>query len=209
MTTRTGAPFTDMRTYLDYVRGLPDIRLSDAEAAELLSQGKREEVYETLLKLVPFVIQRYIDDAYRRENYQDIVQEGNIAVWKCIEAWKPGKGMSLASWGFMYCRKAVIAEVRRDVKYKSQHIQWRFDDDIDSIELDSVLTDNGKWEDMQEASARLRAIRAKLSNRDATLLDMLRDGQTQEHIAAALHLSQSRVSRLTVQVYDKIQHMKA
>lgn len=196
--------YTNMRNYLETVRGLPDVRLSDSEAAEMLANGEREEVLKTLLKIVPYVVQRYVEDAYRRENYEDIVQAGNIAIWQCIDTWKPGLGMSLASWAFMYARKAVIQEVQRDVKYLRSHLHYEFEEDVSSLQTDNDHTDEGEWEQAQEAHATYRAIRSRLPDREKTILDSLRDGMTQQQIAARLGLSQGRVSRLIKQLFSEI-----
>ena len=162
--------FTNMSQYLQHVRSLPDVRLSDQEAVELLLEGKREEVFDSLMKIVPFVVQRYVDDAFRRENYEDMVQEGNLAVWQCIDTWKPGGGMSLASWAFMYARKAVIREVRKDIKYLKHHLHKEFEEDVDSRDTDNEHTDEGAWEDAQQALAVYRGLRSRLQDRDKVIL---------------------------------------
>jgi len=202
---RTYAPYHDMDEYLDYVRALPDIRLTDDEAESMLAAGDRDAVCETLLKLVPFIAQRYIGDAWRRENYQDIIQEGNMAVWKCIDSWQPGKGMSIASWAYMYARKAMLTEMRKDIKYLAQHIALHEETDVDSSVYDNEHTDEGEWETQQQSAVDYRALRRKLaSNRDKHILDLRREGRTQKEIAYLLGLSQSRIARLQRKLYKHI-----
>jgi RNA polymerase sigma factor (sigma-70 family) len=204
------APYTDMHSFLGYVRQLPDVRLSDDEATELLTAGGREIVFESLMKIVPYVTQRYIGDAHLRENYQDIIQEGNLAVWRCIDSWVPGKGMSLDSWAFMYARKAVIAEVRRDLKYLQQHEELDLEEDVDSLVHDNEHTDENAWSDAMEALATYRALRKRLgTQRDRHVLTMLRDGFTQKDIAYRLGLSQSRVSRIIRRITDYLRVLGA
>ena len=203
------APWTDMQNYLALIRSLPDVRLTDDETKLMLSQGKKEEVFSTLMKIVPFVAQRYIFDIHRREDYQDIIQEGNLAVWKCIESWRP-RGMTIASWAHMYAKKAMITAVQRDLKYIDNHEEIDLDQDIDSTELGSDYTDEGAWEKAQESAATYRRIVARLSNpRDKYMLNMLKEGMTQTEISRLLNISQSRVSRVVRELLDCVKVMGA
>ena len=203
-------PYTDMRKYLEKLRGMPKVNLSDDECQRLLDAGESEVVFYSLLKIPPFIVQKHVGDGLLRENYQDMVQEGNIALLNAIKSWKPHKGMSISSWGYMYAKKAIIREVQRDLAYYQQHNSFDFDSDEDTEQAlwkgqsEDVVdhSDDGEWERVQEILARYRSLRKRLSARDKTILDMVKDGENQETIAATVGLSQSRISRVLRQLYN-------
>lgn len=208
-------PYNDMRRYLDSVRALPEVRFTDDEAQALKEADDTDALFAGLAPLVPFIVQKYVGDAYRRENYQDLIQEGNIGVLTAINAWKPHKGMALSSWCYMYIRKAVIRDMRKEIAYSSQHMGFDFDRDTDGIDEKMIsdhdgtdyseyITDDGAWEDAQEAKARYRSVRKRLPDREKLMLDQLLEGQTQEWIAHYHSLSQSRVSRVLAGMYSTI-----
>jgi len=203
-------PYTDMRSYLEKLRGMPKVNLSDDECQRLLDAGESEVVFYSLLKIPPFIVQKHVGDGLLRENYQDMIQEGNIALLKAIDSWKPFTGMSISSWGYMYAKKAIIREVQRDIAYYQQHDSFDFDSDQDTEQAlwkgqsEDVVdhSDDGEWERVQEILARYRSLRKRLSARDKTILDMVKDGENQETIAATVGLSQSRISRVLRQLYN-------
>lgn len=213
----SAAPFKDMDNYLEYLRALPDIRLTDDEALELKCCNKTTELFETVAPMVTFIAQKYVYDAHQRENYQDLIQEGNLAILLAIDSWQAGKGMAFSSWCYMYIRKAIVREMQRDIKFDNQHVNIDFDFTYDAEvaagsrstgydhdDLEDIVSDDGEWQRAQDEKARYRAIHAALPERDQILLDNLLQGHTQERIARCLGVSQSRVSRLTGDLYDRI-----
>ena len=205
-------PYTDMRKYLEKLRGMPKVNMSDSECQMLIEAGEREVVFYSLLKIPPFIVQKHVGDGLLRENYQDMIQEGNIALLNAIKSWKPYKGMSISSWGYMYAKRAIIREVQRDVAYYQQHHSFDFDSDQDTEEAlwkgqsEDVVdhSDDGEWERIQEILARYRSLRKRLSERDRTILEMVKNGENQETIATAVGLSQSRVSRVLRQINQSL-----
>lgn len=213
-------PYTDMRYYLEELRQTERVDLTDDEAQALIDSGDTEAVFRSLMKLVPYIVQKHVSDGLRRENYQDMIQEGNIGLLSAVKSWKHGRGMSLSSWAYMYIKRAVTREASRDVAFLQHHDFFDFNEDSsfdesensDNFRLQQESenplvdpSDDGEWERAQEWTARFRALRKRFNARDKIILDALLEGRTQEYISRATGISQSRVSRVIQQIQDRMQ----
>jgi len=147
-----------------------------------------------------------------------MVQEGNIAILKAIDSWKPHKGSSLATWCYMYVRQSIFRNMKRELRFEHTHMSYDFDEDDSDYRTDWIRThtddivdhsDDGEWQEAQDSILHYNAIRARQTTRDRIILDLLKDGRTQSYIADALQLSQSRVSRLVKDLFGRIQQSEA
>lgn len=74
-----------------------------------LSIEERNQIVLNNAKLIPYIIKRYIHISPSNPNYEDLVQEGYIALIKAVERFDPDKGFKFSSYasslifGYLQC----------------------------------------------------------------------------------------------------------
>jgi RNA polymerase sigma-32 factor len=106
----------DIDWYMDMVDKIP--KLSDAQLHELavdyyttgnIESAKR--LTESCLKFVVWVAKKY---TYNGVPLNDLIQEGNIGVMKCIKNYDPYAGVSLVTYAVYHIKSAIMNYVMKN-----------------------------------------------------------------------------------------------
>lgn len=127
-----------------------------------------------------------------RAAFADLVQEGNIALWRAIMGFEPERGLAFSTYAWRAIERAVWAAVRRAEREEGWW-QWARGE-----ELAAVLAEA---EARQQQQAALRQAVAQLPPRQAVVVSALyglEDGQPQTlaAVGARLGLTAERIRQI-------------
>ena len=189
------------------------------EALELARMGDviaKNKLIEHNLRLVVFLAKKYENT---NVDLEDLVSIGTIGLIKCINTYKMGKNIKLATYASRCIDNEILMFLRKNKKRKSEisfEDSLSYDAEGNELHLEDVLgTDKDivpkKLEDKIEKKLLVREL-DKLSDRDRKIM-ILRYGLfgyeevTQKDVADMLGISQSYISRIEKKVIKKLNNV--
>lgn len=175
------------------------------QAMSQLPDDSKERVCLSIVE--PMMITEFggrIDDPY----FDELVSEAYLGATKALLSWNPQGGMSLESWTWRLAKNRVLNYLSkllraRDYETGEQSGTLLIDDGFED-ELEPPQHDDRGWfgervgagQRSMEWQAEYELMIRRLCDRDASILEMMLTGITQQEMGRVLGLSQSRVARL-------------
>jgi RNA polymerase sigma factor (sigma-70 family) len=150
----------------------------------------RERIIHALLPMVPSICQK-LQAAFgvpRRDQWDDCVQAGNLAILKAVESWQAGAGMKLSVWAYRDARRDIV----REVEFLDEGRDWRREHAQDD-------SDEGDYVAQVESAIDFEAVRqhiGKLTERQQLIVNLLLSGVSVEDAAETLGISRQKAYTL-------------
>lgn len=147
-------------TYSKELAHLPD-RLSKERVEELFLKAKngdleaRNRLVEGNLKLVIYIVKKYYQaklDGNFNELFLDLIQAGNLGIFKALEKFKPKKRFKFSTYAKWWIRDEIndFLKDRKEFPISDEHAQTNLNH---LIRLrDNYFQDNGCWLTAEELS---------------------------------------------------------
>jgi RNA polymerase sigma factor (sigma-70 family) len=181
--------------------------------------GDNELLFDSCKKLVPFIVFQHVGD-YGELDFDDLIQQGNMAIMVAIGSYKPTHGTTISTWAFRYIKSAVIREAIKQRARRSTEVSLSYfaDDDSGGDEMSitelasetmGLFSDNGDWQQQTDNEIDCARILSKLTRKERFLVEAHLAGMSQTAIGGQVGLSQEVVSKHTKKIFTKLRDICA
>lgn len=154
------------------------------------------ELFEANQKLVHYVLNKYIGPQ-SIEDAEDLIQEGMIALYKCIKLYDETKGFAFSTYA---CSAILKSMVRHKERYLNKHSNIRSLNEVvqkdEKCEFIELIEDKNIDPTEIEVNELINNIYKITNEKERKTLEMRLEGKTQREIAKALKVSQVEISRV-------------
>ena len=197
----------------------PLSRMEEEEALELARFGDeiaKNKLIEHNLRLVVFLAKKYENTGI---DLEDLVSIGTIGLIKCINTYKMGKNIKLATYASRCIDNEILMFLRKNKKRKTEisfEDSLSYDAEGNELHLEDVLgtEDDVVTKELENKIEKKLLIEEieKLNERDKKIM-ILRYGLfgneeiTQKDVADMLGISQSYISRIEKKVIKRLKNI--
>lgn len=168
-----------------------------------MSSTSVEELFEENQKLVYFVLNKYYDWLAQDE---DIIQEGNLGLWKAAYSWNPSKSKFST-----YATTCILNQIKMELRKRSR--MHNFDEislstpvsDVDSeLTLEDVIPDKKDYFEEVESVLDFQCKLNNLTDKEKDVLSLLVQGYSQQDIANVMNCTRANISRIKRNFFKKL-----
>lgn len=99
---------------------------------------EKEKIFEENMNLVPYVMKNLLHLSTTESDFDDIMQEGYVALWNAIKTFNKGRGSSFSNYACCCIRNKLLAYLNTPSR-----TFWR-DVNTNAIYLDDIVKDDNK-----------------------------------------------------------------
>ena len=180
----------------DYSSLIEKVKNGDEEAFNIILEDHKRIIYK-------LIYSHQIENGDFMLDFESLVQEGNIALYKAVFSYEENKGMSFTSYAYMVLRARLNTVIRDEMKkYEDEHYSIDCCENIDYHIAMSNLTiaENPlTYHKELEFKKTLDEFISKLSYEDQQIIEMRSDNLSYKNISERLNINSKRIdNRLRV-----------
>lgn len=184
-------------------------RLTDEELSRLSQQGSDEAAGRLIARYLPMAAAKAAGYYGPGLEQDDLLQEGLLGLWNAVRHYDPARGCGFGTFASQCVTNRICSAVRQSLSPRQaplrDYMSISPDEEGQAVQLPDAEGPEASFIRKEDKELRSRKMRALLSPREQSVLELYLRGNTYQEISEHLSISPKAVDNALQRVRRKLQ----